>query len=90
MAGPDINAVKTYLLSLQSEICEALEVADGRARFREDAWERAEGGGRSQHPASRDTRTSLSVGGGRTRVLADGAVFEQAGVNFSHVLGDNL
>ena len=90
MAGPDINAVKTYLLSLQGEICEALEVADGRARFREDAWERAEGGGRSQHPASRDTRTSLSVGGGRTRVLADGAVFEQAGVNFSHVLGDNL
>ncbi|HDP89857.1 MAG TPA: oxygen-dependent coproporphyrinogen oxidase [Thioalkalivibrio sp.] len=29
-------------------------------------------------------------GGGRTRVLTDGAVFEQAGVNFSHVFGDNL
>jgi coproporphyrinogen III oxidase len=29
-------------------------------------------------------------GGGRSRVLADGAVFEQAGVNFSHVHGDNL
>jgi coproporphyrinogen III oxidase len=29
-------------------------------------------------------------GGGRTRVLAQGAVFEQAGVNFSHVFGDNL
>ena len=29
-------------------------------------------------------------GGGRTRVLADGAVFEQAGVNFSHVHGSNL
>lgn len=29
-------------------------------------------------------------GGGRTRVLADGEVFEQAGVNFSHVYGDNL
>jgi len=29
-------------------------------------------------------------GGGRTRVLADGEVFEQAGVNFSHVHGDNL
>ena len=29
-------------------------------------------------------------GGGRTRVLADGAVFEQAGVNFSHVFGANL
>ncbi len=29
-------------------------------------------------------------GGGRTRVLRDGAVFEQAGVNFSHVFGDSL
>lgn len=31
-----------------------------------------------------------SGGGGRTRVLTNGAVFEQAGVNFSHVFGDNL
>lgn len=29
-------------------------------------------------------------GGGRTRVLTNGAVFEQAGVNFSHVYGDQL
>ncbi|WP_018873176.1 oxygen-dependent coproporphyrinogen oxidase [Thioalkalivibrio sp. ALJ16] len=29
-------------------------------------------------------------GGGRTRVLREGRVFEQAGVNFSHVMGDNL
>jgi coproporphyrinogen III oxidase len=29
-------------------------------------------------------------GGGRTRVLAEGAVFEQAGVNFSHVSGGQL
>jgi coproporphyrinogen III oxidase len=29
-------------------------------------------------------------GGGRTRVLTDGAVFEQAGINFSHVFGDDL
>ncbi|HFD86452.1 MAG TPA: oxygen-dependent coproporphyrinogen oxidase [Gammaproteobacteria bacterium] len=29
-------------------------------------------------------------GGGRTRVLEQGAVFEQAGVNFSHVFGDKL
>ena len=26
-------------------------------------------------------------GGGRSRVLTNGAVFEQAGVNFSHVFG---
>jgi len=29
-------------------------------------------------------------GGGRTRVLAGGGVFEQAGINFSHVFGDRL
>jgi coproporphyrinogen III oxidase len=29
-------------------------------------------------------------GGGRSRVLSDGAVFEKGGVNFSHVMGDNL
>ena len=29
-------------------------------------------------------------GGGRSRVLAGGAVFEKAGVNFSHVMGDSL
>jgi coproporphyrinogen III oxidase len=29
-------------------------------------------------------------GGGRTRVLNNGEVFEQAGVNFSHVMGFNL
>ena len=29
-------------------------------------------------------------GGGRTRVLSNGAVFEQGGVNFSHVFGFNL
>ncbi len=29
-------------------------------------------------------------GGGRTRVLTNGAIFEQAGVNFSHVFGSQL
>ena len=29
-------------------------------------------------------------GGGRSMVLRDGAVFEQGGVNFSEVFGDNL
>lgn len=31
-----------------------------------------------------------SGGGGRSRVLKSGALFEQAGVNFSHVSGDSL
>lgn len=29
-------------------------------------------------------------GGGRTRVMRDGGVFEQGGINFSHVFGDKL
>ena len=69
---PDIQAVKDYLLALQERICSAVEQADGQARFREDAWDRPDGGG------------------GRTRVLQDGAVFEQAGINFSHVFGERL
>ncbi len=37
-----------------------------------------------------DQWTREQGGGGRTRVMADGAVFEQAGINFSHVFGDGL
>ncbi len=37
-----------------------------------------------------DNWTRETGGGGRTHVLTDGAVFEQGGVNFSHVFGDNL
>lgn len=69
---PDINKVKSYLLDLQNLICEQLEKQDASAKFKQDEWERAEGGG------------------GRTRVLQNGKVFEQAGVGFSHVFGDNL
>jgi len=73
--APDLDAVKNYLLDLQDRICSALAREDAGADFREDAWERAgEAGG----------------GGGRTRVLSEGAVFEQAGVNFSHVRGRNM
>jgi coproporphyrinogen III oxidase len=35
-----------------------------------------------------DTWERLGGGGGRTRVMVDGAVFEKAGVNFSAVYGD--
>jgi len=37
-----------------------------------------------------DSWERLAGGGGRTRVLRNGSVFEQAGVNFSHVFGDAL
>ena len=34
-----------YFKSLQDQICAALEEADGLAKFKEDVWERTEGGG---------------------------------------------
>jgi coproporphyrinogen III oxidase len=40
----DANAVKQYLLGLQSRICSALEGADGGATFRVDKWDRDSGG----------------------------------------------
>lgn len=74
MSAPDINAVRSYLLDLQDRICQQIEAADGGAKFIEDNWQREGSGG----------------GGGRTRVLTDGNVFEQGGVNFSQVTGDSL
>ncbi|MGC9008517.1 MAG: coproporphyrinogen III oxidase, partial [Halothiobacillaceae bacterium] len=71
-----VAAVREYLLDLQRRICAAIEQADGEATFLHDDWTRPEGG----HLA----------GDGRTRVLSEGAVFEQAGINFSHVKGASL
>ncbi|MGD9861311.1 MAG: oxygen-dependent coproporphyrinogen oxidase [Marinobacterium sp.] len=45
MSVPDTQEVKRYLLDLQERICAALEQADGKTRFVEDSWERADGGG---------------------------------------------
>ena len=67
-----IDQVRSYLLTLQDNICEALAEEDGQATFIVDQWQRPEGGG------------------GRSRVLSGGAVFERAGVNFSHVKGAEL
>lgn len=45
MSQPDIQQVKQFLLGLQDNICQTLELADGKGNFIEDSWERAEGGG---------------------------------------------
>ncbi len=54
MSQPDINAVREYLLRLQDNICQGLELADGQGKFVEDAWQRDAGGG---------GRTRLLTGG---------------------------
>ncbi|MEL1245952.1 oxygen-dependent coproporphyrinogen oxidase [Flavobacterium sp. DGU11] len=59
-----------YIQTLQDTITSKLEDVDGSAKFREDLWERPEGGG------------------GRTRVIENGSVFEKGGVNISAVHGE--
>ena len=41
----DVSAVETYLTTLQSRICERLEVIDQSAGFATESWDRPEGGG---------------------------------------------
>lgn len=72
----DIEVVKRYLLQLQESICAGLEAEDGLGKFIRDAWERPEGDGLR--------------GGGIARVLSEGTIFEQAGVNFSDVRGASM
>lgn len=72
MQNVSLEKVKEYLLSLQNQICQGLEQADGEAVFIEDTWQREQGGG------------------GRTRVITNGAVIEQGGVNYSYVYGDSM
>lgn len=44
MNAEDINAVKEFLLGLQTSICAGLENEDGQATFKTDQWDREKGG----------------------------------------------
>ncbi|MEH6625460.1 MAG: oxygen-dependent coproporphyrinogen oxidase [Motiliproteus sp.] len=72
MTAPDIAIVKSFMESLQNQICEGLQQLEPEARFVEDQWVKESGGG------------------GRSRVITNGNVFEKGGVNFSHVMGKNM
>lgn len=61
-----------FILDLQNHICTELEQIDGKAKFREDEWNRKPDG---------------SGGGGNTRVIERGNIFEKGGVNSSVVFG---
>ncbi len=76
----EIAAVETFLRDLQNRICAELERLDGQARFRCDPWQREAGASTS----------AISGGGGETRIIENGAVFERAGVAFSDVRGNAL
>ncbi len=64
--------VSQFMQQLQNNICAGLEELDGKATFRQDEWERPEGGG------------------GRSRVMSEGSIFEKGGVNYSEVFGSHL
>ncbi len=68
------NRFLSLLQAIQDRICAGLE---------------EEGRRRSAFPR-RHTWERAEGGGGRTRILTEGAVFEKAGVAFSHVHGERL
>lgn len=71
-----IAQVKDYLLDLQQRIVNGLEQEESGSAFIRDEWVRPKGEG--------------LAGGGIVRLLSEGKVFEQAGINFSHVQGASL
>jgi len=64
--------VSKFMQGFQDQICAGLEELDGVGKFKQDQWQREEGGG------------------GRSRVISEGRVFEKGGVNFSEVFGSQL
>ena len=76
--GPSINGFRerwaSYILELQQLICTALEAKEGKSRFTDEQWARSGTDGKAE-------------GGGRTRIIAGGEVFEKGGVNTSIVHG---
>lgn len=80
MAETNIHKVNTgslrenwiiFIHGLQDVLCKRLEETDGKAKFKEDIWDRVENGG-----------------GGKTRFIENGNVFEKGGVNSSVVHGN--
>ena len=70
------ETLRSYLLDLQSRIAAAIEQADGRGRFAREPWRKAPG--------------EALHGEGVTHIMEGGAVFERAGIGFSHVRGPGL
>jgi len=75
MSMQSTQVMREYLLGLQQRIIAAVSEIDGKA-FVADGWEKAPG--------------DALQGNGVTQILEDGAVFERAGVGFSHVRGATL
>ena len=77
MSAVDLPAVERYLHALQDRLCVAFERFETPRTFTRDRWQREPG-------------SALGAGGGDTRILEGGAVFERAGIAFSDVSGSRL
>lgn len=73
----EIQKVEAWLLELQDTITAALQGLEADVQFQFDDW-------------TKPVNPRGMTGGGRTRVIAEGAVIERGGVNFSKVAGDKL
>ncbi len=67
-----------WFQGLQDRICLSLETLDTKEKFKEDKWERTVNG----------IAGSVAGGGGKTRILQNGALLEKGGVAFSAVFGE--
>jgi len=70
--------IENYLQELQQKICDELSTIDNFKQFNHEPWQRDK------------NNESIIYGSGITRVIANGAVFNKGGVNYSHVFGDKL
>jgi coproporphyrinogen III oxidase len=68
------NKALSLVQRLQSEISTALEEVDGEQKFVDDSWDRVD-------------KSGGHGGGGLTKVMRNGRIFESAGVNVSEVHG---
>ena len=84
----NIDLVKDYLAGLQDRIVTELERIDGHP-FRSDTWQRSEAEATGLDPKEGET-ARLNAGGGDTRIIEEGALFERGGVALSHVRGSRL
>ncbi|MDP2822057.1 MAG: oxygen-dependent coproporphyrinogen oxidase [Sulfuritalea sp.] len=101
----DLASIRDYFTGLQDRIVGELEVVEGAA-FLRDAWDRPQGGEQDDLPPAPlpreggdngSLRSGLNAaatlgrpGGGISRLIEDGRVFERGGVNFSHVKGEQM
>lgn len=77
--SPLFQQAATWFQGLQDEIVTALEEREPTARFIRDDWQR--------DTPDWSVPGAILAGGGRTRVIEGGEVFERGGVNFSLVWG---